>query len=243
MRQATGRIQTARIALNALLGDASGQIIETTDTGIFPNNNKATKTELVPPSNSIPSVELLVALAYEKRLDFKAAQKQSEVAQQQLRLNKAMRVPDLQLSGGYLFTNAQPPTPNTNGVFLGVNVNLPIFYNQQGEIAQAKATLEQSKQQENVVKQQIATDVDTAYEALLVARDKIYKYQSKLLPDSREVLKLAEESYQVGKTNLASAIVVEQADQQNRSAYVDAITAYQSAYADLEKAVGTQLEF
>ena len=132
---------------------------------------------------------------------------------------------------------------NTSGVYFGAAVNLPIFYNQQGEVAQAQVSLDQSQQQENVVQSQIAVDVRAAYQSLLTARETIRKYQSRLLPDSREVLALAQESYQVGKTNLASAIAVEQADQQNRSAYVDAVTAYQNAYADLEKAVGHQLSF
>ncbi len=242
LRQSQGRIRQARIQLNALIGESPAQNIEITDPGMF--NMGVKKTELVPVANApFPAVESLLAQGYQQRPDFKSAQQQTYVAGQQLRLAKAQRTPDLQLSGGYLFTSLDDPNQNTRGLYLGATVNLPIFYQQQGEVAQAKATIEQSVEQQNVVRSQIAVDVRTAYEALLVAREKIRKYQSRLLPDSREVLALAEESYQVGKTNLASAIAVEQADQQNRSAYVDAITAYQSAYADLEKAVGTPLSF
>jgi cobalt-zinc-cadmium efflux system outer membrane protein len=240
--QSRGRIQQALIQLNALMGDSPTQNIEITDPGIF--NVAVKKTEIVPLANApLPTIDNLLTQAYEQRLDFKSAQQQTNVAKEQLRLAKAMRTPDLQLSGGYDFTTADAPNLNSSGVFLGVAVNLPIFYNQQGEIAQAQATVDQSVQQENVVRSQIAVDVRAAYEALTIAREKIRKYQSKLLPDSREVLGLAQESYQVGKTNLASAIAVEQGDQQNRSAYVDAVTAYQSAYADLEKAVGIPLSF
>ena len=242
LRQSRGRIQQALIQLNALMGDSPTQNIEITDPGIF--NVAAKKTELVPLANApLPSIDKLLAQAYEQRLDFKSAEEQIKIAKEQLRLAQAMRVPDLQLSGGYDFTTVNAPNTNSNGVFLGVAVNLPIFYNQQGEIAQAQATVDQSVQQENVVRSQIIVDVRAAYQALIIAREKIYKYQSKLLSDSREVLALAQESYQVGKTNLASAIAVEQSDQQNRSAYVDAVTAYQSAYADLEKAVGIPLSF
>ncbi|MEH1778423.1 MAG: TolC family protein [Nostoc sp.] len=240
--QSRGRIQQARIQLNALMGDSPTQNIEITDPGIF--NVAVKKTEIVPIANApLPTIDNLLVQAYEQRLDFKSAQQQTKVAKEQLRLAKAMRIPDLQLSGGYQFTTANTPNSNTNGIFLGVGANLPIFYNQQGEVAQAQVTVDQSIQQESVVRSQIAVDVHTAYEALIIAREKIRKYQSKLLPDSREVLALAQESYQVGKTNLASALAVEQGDQQNRSAYVDAVTAYQSAYADLEKAVGTPLSF
>ncbi len=248
LRQALLRIQQARIQLNALMGDNPVQNVEIDDPGIFNVVTKAVKvvkkTELVPtPDIRLPTINELLARAYEERLDFKAAQQQTTVAQRQLRLAKAQRTPDLQLSGGYLFTTVDPPTKNTSGVYFGAAVNLPIFYNQQGEVAQARASLDQSQQQENVVQSQIAVDVRAAYQSLLIARETIRKYQSRLLPDSREVLALAQESYQVGKTNLASAIAVEQADQQNRSAYVDAVTAYQNAYADLEKAVGNQLSF
>jgi len=240
LRQSRGRIQQALIQLNALIGDSPTQNIEITDPGIF--NVAAKKTEIVPLANALlPTIDNLLAQAYEQRLDFKSAQQQTKVAKEQLRLAKAMRVPDLLLSAGYDFTTANAPNSNTSGVFLGVGANLPIFYNQQGEIAQAQVTVDQSVQQEKVVRSQIAVDVHSAYEALLIARETIHKYQSKLLPDSREVLALAQESYQVGKINLASAIVFEQGDQQNRSAYVDAVTAYQSAYADLEKAVGIPL--
>ncbi len=242
LRQSRGRIQQARIQLNALMGDSPTQNIEITDPGIF--NVAVKNTEIVPIANApLPTIDNLLTQAYEQRLDFRSAQQQTKVATEQLRLAKAMRIPDLQLSGGYQFTTANAPNTNTNGVFLGVGANLPIFYNQQGEVAQAQATVDQSVQQEKVVRSQIAVDVHSAYEALIIAREKINKYQSKLLPDSREVLALAQESYQVGKTNLASALAVEQGDQQNRSAYVDAVTAYQSAYADLEKAVGIPLSF
>lgn len=240
--QSQGRIEQARIQLNALMGDSPTQNIQIIDPGIF--NVAVKNTEIAPLANApIPSIDNLLAQAYQQRLDFKSAQEQTNLAKEQLRLAKSMRVPDLEFSAGYQFTTANAPTPNTDGEFLGLAINLPLFYNQQGEITQAKVTIDQSVQQENVVRSQIAVDVRSAYDELKVARETIHKYQSRLLFDSREVLALAQESYQVGKTNLASVITAEQSDQQNRSAYVDAVTAYQSAYADLEKAVGIPLSF
>ncbi len=247
LRQALERIEQARIQFNGVLGDNPTQNVQISDPGIFALKVVKTvkKTELVPaPNTQLPTLNELLARAYKERLDLKIAQQQTAVAQQQLRLASAQRVPDPQLSSGYLFTTANAPgVENTTGVFFGVAVNLPIFYKQQGELAQAQATIDQSQQQEKAVQLQIAVDVHAAYQALLIARETISKYQFQLLPASREVLGLAQESYQVGKTNLASVITVEQADQQNRSAYVDAITAYQSSYADLEKAIGTSVSF
>jgi len=247
LRQALERIEQARIQFNGLLGDNPTQNVQISDPGIFALKVVKTvnKTELVPaPNAQLPTLNELLARAYKERLDLKIAQEQTAVAQQQLRLASAQRVPDPQLSSGYLFTTANSPgVENTSGVFFGATINLPIFYKQQGELAQAHATIDQSQQQEKAVQLQIAVDVHAAYQALLIARETISKYQFQLLPASREVLGLAQESYQVGKTDLTSVITIEQADQQNRSAYVDAITAYQSSYADLEKAIGTSVSF
>jgi len=240
LEQSKGRIAQAVVQLNALMGDSPTQKIEITDPGVF--NVGVKNTELVPlPNQQLPSIDTLIAKANEQRLDFQSTKQQTDIAKKQLKLAQVMRVPDLQLSGGYLFTTADAPNPNNSGYYVGAAVNWPLFYQQKGEIAQAKSTLDQSVQQENVVRAQIAVDVRTAYEALIIARDKIRKYQSRLLSDSREVLALAQESYQVGKTDLVSVVTVEQSDQQNRSAYVDAVTDYQNAYADLEKALGAPL--
>ena len=47
--------------------------------------------------------------------------------------------------------------------------------------------------------------------------------------------------YQVGKADLASAILARQQYQQILSSYFDAVVAYQTAWADLEKAIGVSL--
>lgn len=250
-KQAQNRIQTDRVQLNALLGQPSQQAIDVKDKSLF--DLTVQKTELVPaPDADFPPVESLLARAYSRRLDLKTAQQQQEVARRQLNVTRAQRVPDLQLTAGYVFstyTNAAqdgPPSLNgsqATGVFVGATVTIPLFYHQQGEAAQAQATIDQASKQVEAQRQQVTADVQTAYRSLVTAAENVRQYRSQLLPASREVTALAQESYQVGKTGLASAIVAEQADQQVRSGYLDAVTAYQNAYADLEKAVGEPLAF
>jgi len=250
LKQVQNRLRTDRIQLNALLGQSPQKGIDVKDKSLF--DLSVQKTELVPTLNAeFPPVDVLLARAYSKRLDLKTAQQQQEVARKQLNLTKTQRMPDLQLTAGYVFstyTNAQdiPLSLNgsqANGVFVGATVTVPLFYHQQGESAQAQATIDQVSKQVEAQRQQVSADVQTAYQSLITALDNVRKYRSQLLPASREVTALAQESYQVGKTNLASAIVAEQADQQVRSGYLDTVTAYQNAYADLEKAVGEPLSF
>ena len=238
--QAKGRIQNARIQLNGLFGEPPEANTVVSDKGLF--NLSVTKTELAPsPQSTLPPVEAIVKQAYAQRLDLKANIQQQEVARSQLRLIDALRTPDLQLGLGYVFTTFTNANPQTSGVLTTVGVTLPIFYNQNGEAAKAKATLEQTGLQIETSRRQIATNIHVAYQTLSVARENIIKYQNRILSDAEEVQKLAQESYQVGKTGLASVILAQQSVQQVRLGYLDAIVAYQGAWADLESAVGVPL--
>jgi cobalt-zinc-cadmium efflux system outer membrane protein len=71
-----------------------------------------------------------------------------------------------------------------------------------------------------------------------VARDNIFIFQKDLLPTAAHVARLARRSYQIGSTDLATAIVAQQQYQQTLSNYFDTVVSYQTAWADLEKAVG-----
>jgi cobalt-zinc-cadmium efflux system outer membrane protein len=89
---------------------------------------------------------------------------------------------------------------------------------------------------------QVGTDVVTAYNEALVARANIFLFQKNLLPTAAKVASVARLGYTYGATDLATAIVAQQQYQQILSNYFDAVVAYQNAWADMEKAVGTPLK-
>ncbi len=238
--QAQGRVQNARTQLNSLLGEDPQPTAQVRDRGLF--NLRIEKTELVPtPDAPMPGVENLLQQAYNLRPDLRALLQQAQVAQNQVRLADAQRTPDLQVGVAYAFTTYTNGNAQGSGFIPSVGLTVPLFYNQGGEIAKARAIFDQVGLQNKALRQQIATDVRTAYQSMTAARENIRKYQTRLLPDSTEVLSLAQESYQVGKTGLTSVIVAQQADQQIRLGYLEAVVAYQNAWADLEGAVGAPL--
>jgi cobalt-zinc-cadmium efflux system outer membrane protein len=81
----------------------------------------------------------------------------------------------------------------------------------------------------------------TAYEALQMTRVNIAKFQQELLPSAEKMAQLARRSYELGKIDLATAILAQQQYQQLRSSYFDSIVSYQNAWADLEQAIGLPL--
>ena len=85
-------------------------------------------------------------------------------------------------------------------------------------------------------------DIVTSYESVSVARANITKFQKELIPAAAEVARIARRSYQVGKSDLASAIIAKQQYQQILASYFDSVVTYQNSWADLEKATGAPLQ-
>ncbi len=249
--QAQIRLQQASAALGLLIGETPEhiEVIDVNDNGLF--TLSAESTEIVPsPARALPPAEQLLAAARQSRPDWKAAQQAREVARRALVLARTQKIPDLFVGGGYQYSTwsrHQPPelspAPNSfgNGAYITVTAENPIFYQYQGEVEQAAAACRQADRQCDLLGCQIARDVVTAYNEVSVARSNIFIFQKDLLPTAAQVAELARRGYQVGKTDLATAIVAQQQYQQILQSYFDAVVSYQTAWADLEKAVGAPL--
>ena len=249
--QAMTQLRQARGQLNALIGNplspGGDEGYDISDEGYF---NGTVKTELVPfPNTAMPDYQVLLQKAQEKRPDLIAALRQVEVNQNQLKLTQAQRIPDLSVSVGYPFLKVKQSVAPINGqtyyqgIWAQVGFTVPVFHNQGAEIQQGKATLEQAQLEVNAVRQQLVNELYTAMQGLEGSRENIKLYRQTLLPSSNEVLRLAQKSYQVGKTGVTSVIVAQQQIQQVRQGYVQSVLDYHKAWSDLEKAVGSRLDF
>jgi outer membrane protein, heavy metal efflux system len=249
--QAQIRLQQASAALGLIIGEKPERIevIDVDDNGLF--KLSAEKTDIVPsPIAAPPSLAQLSDTASSMRPDLLAAVQQISVNRKAVTLARAQQIPDVFVSAGYTFAafaKNQPfgvtSQPNWlgNGVFVGVTAENPLFYQHQGEVQQAVANLRQAERKADLLRCQIATNVITAYNEVIVARANIFVFQRNLLPTAADVSRLARRGYEVGKTDLPTAIVAQQQYQQILSNYFDAVVAYQNAWADLEKAVGAPL--
>ncbi len=250
--QAQGRLQKATLALSLLIGETPARIevIDVDDNGVF--KLSVQHTDLVPsPEQNLPPLEQLLPVAYKQKPDIQVAIQQTFADRRALSVARAQRIPNLSVDTGYQFTTfktVQPynlfpgRVPNSPGCYLNVAAEAPIFYQYQGETTQAKETWLQDFDQIDQIKWQMATDIVTAYESVVVTRVNIAKFQQQLIPAASQVAKLARRRYEVGKGDLASAILAKQQYQQILSSYFDAVVSYQNAWADLEKAMGVPLQ-
>lgn len=250
--QAQIRLQRASAALGLLIGETPErvEIIDVDDNGLF--RLSAEKTDLVPsPLANPPALSDLIATANDARLDLRSARQQVKVDKKTLDLKKAERIPDLVLGAGFTFMTTkkhQPPELTYqpawlgDGVFLSLTSEAPVFYQHQGEVQQAAANLRQAQRQFEQLQCQVGTDVVTAFNEVAVARANIFSFQKDLLPTAARVAKLVRRGYEVGKNDLAAAILAQQQYQQALSSYFDEVVAYQNAWIDLERGVGKPLK-
>ncbi|MBU6455444.1 MAG: TolC family protein [Cyanobacteria bacterium REEB67] len=151
--------------------------------------------------------------------------------------------PNPVLTFGHLTANDIGPTNGiTKGYWAGVNVDIPVFDVQQGNVARLRATIKQLKCELEAQKN-IATDqVAASYRRLLIARQVTRAYQERVLATSKTVVQMTKESYQYGRSDITAALVAAQLNIQTQTQYLTAVSEYQQALTDLEQAVGKPLE-
>lgn len=183
----------------------------------------------------LPDFKDISEMAANKRFDLKIAKQNIKVAQDNLVLVGRQRIPDLQLAGGYEFQ----PAANTNGDgylrggFVGVNlVNIPLFYNYSPEIKNAKLMLEQAKLNYESTHTAAINNLNSTYAKFITSQTNLNYYTDNMLTKSEELIKASKKSYEIGKSNLTSLIVMEQSYQSIRTGYILAISDYYNSWID-----------
>jgi cobalt-zinc-cadmium efflux system outer membrane protein len=192
-------------------------------------------------SSRIAVLEYYLDIAMKHRYELKSLDRQIAVNKAQLRNSYGNIVPSPQFWMGSSQTGNPPTGPRLGSYYFGVNVPSNITSFQQGDIAKYKAVARQLKYQTGALKNVITSEVASAYNNVLAARQKLRIYQEHVLADSYEVARLARRSYEVGQSDITSTIQAQQNNVQIRTQYLEAIQLYQQAFTELERACGTPL--
>jgi len=180
------------------------------------------------------SLDQLQAKALENRPDLRAAVQGITAAKSQLELAKANGKQDLGVTGNYSHVNAG------NHVTFAVNIPLPIFDRNQGEIARTQVAITQARQQEAAARGQVLTDVKQAYDAL-VSSDRVAQlFRSTYLDVSQRSRDISEYSYRRGAGTLLDFLDAERSYRATQLAYRQAVATYLTAIEQLRQVVGTR---
>ncbi|MCX8021318.1 MAG: TolC family protein [Syntrophorhabdaceae bacterium] len=139
----------------------------------------------------------LLEVAYNNRFDLLSLQRQHKASEYALMLAKRQRVPDITVGGEY---GGYGPQMNT-GYGAGIAVNIPLFYQNQGEILKRTAENSQIKIQIERVKRQIQLDITQALNNYRTAI-KIFDSYRVQRDEMEELLKNSEKAFSLGGINV-----------------------------------------
>ncbi len=217
-------LTSALASLNRILGRPGGAPIECTDSLEVPA--------------SLAELEGLEKLALASRPELKSLEVQRKGAEAATRLARQYWAPDLNVT---FSRNAQQGSPTTYTT--GIGLGFPIFFRQhlQGEVAAAVHREQELAANVADITAQVGLDVRSSYATASTSLRQAIFLRDQLLPEAREVYRVASVSYGLGGTSALDLLDAKRTLLDAERQYADALGAANDAQAALELAVGAPL--
>lgn len=171
------------------------------------------------------------------RPDLKAAQLSERAANASIRLQDAQRIPDLTFGAGV----DQVPLGTSTYTF-GVGITLPIFDRNQGERAKALIERRRAQNQQQLISNQLLSDVDKALVAFELQKRRVELYRTGVLTKVDEIQNLTEFSLKAGESSTLELLDAIRTRRDTLANYYQALFDYHVSLLDLELATATPLE-
>lgn len=241
VKQSYKRFDQTRERLTVMLGRDYRQVVEVQH---LPHvyQLKVEANELLPDfSKSLPTLDAVVDDGLKHRLDLKVVEQRLAVTKIGTKSTLANIWPNTQFNIGSSYSGNPPEGPATRGFFVGVTQELPVLNVQQGELARLKAVKAQLTREIGATKNVVTEEIIVAYQQLAAARERVELFQSKILPTSDRVARMAQKGYEVGQNDITATLAAQQANIQTKVSYLDTVRSYQQSLTDLEQAIGHPL--
>jgi outer membrane protein, heavy metal efflux system len=217
-------IDSARATLNRILGRMGGAPLVLTEELAVP-----------PP---LPDVAALEKIAESSRPELRSNEAQRKGARQATQLAEEFWLPDF----NFLLERNQPqgaPTTYTTQLLVG----FPIFFwqHEKGEVANARHHETELAADYSDLQAQVSLDVRSAYATAATALRQVIFLRDELLPEAREVYRVAAVSYSLGAFSAVDFLDAKRTLVDAESQYTDALGSANDAQAALEQAMGAPL--
>lgn len=214
----SGGLRAVRSELNALVGR---------DPDAPTSVNEDIESEPAPDATAALS-QGLSANAAVRQLDQAIAEAEAKAA-----LARAQQTPDAILEAAV--THDSPPE-FVYGWRAAVGIAIPVFTRHRAAVRVEEATLAKLQLERQALAERIGGAVVAALARATAQREAYVRFHDEILPRTREVAAMAEDSYRSGRTGLVTLLQSLQATREIRTKAADAAFEFQSALADLEQA-------
>jgi outer membrane protein TolC len=185
--------------------------------------------------------ENLLAQAYTNRPELHSIKAQQESATQQVSALQKQYFPSLTGNAQYNWTGREYPLQQ--GWVVGVTLTFPLFDDilTMGQVGEAKANLRGLQAQEENLRQQVSLEVRQSILNVQQAEESV-RVSEATVGQARENLTIAEGRYAAGVGNIIELTDAQVLLTSSQANYVQALTTYKTAIAQLEKAINQPLE-
>lgn len=249
LNQMITQVNSARVNVKKALSDFN-KVINNPDNivydsmdNIFSEENNFQEMMTPPPNFDFPSFDEIVQNAIRNRYDIQIAKQEIDVAEKNLTVTARQRIPDIQLTGGYAYqVGSYTDSGNfNNGAYAGASlVNIPLFYNYSPEIQNAALKLKQAELKYESSKNRAVKDVNAAYDRFLTAADNLNHYEKKIITGSEELIETSKNSYEAGKSDITSLIVMKQSYKSIIIGYTQALAEYYNSWTNFLREVNDE---
>ena len=178
----------------------------------------------------------LLDLALAARPDLKAAKLSERAAAANIRLQDAQRIPDLTLGGGV----EQVPSGTSSYTF-GVGITLPVSDRNQGERAKALIDLKKAENQEQLLTNQVRSDVDKALVAFQVQKRRVDLYRTGVITKVNDIQNMTQIALKAGESSTLDLLDAIRTRRDTLAGFYQTLFDYQMSLLDLELATATPL--
>lgn len=194
---------------------------------------------------AIGSLGMLPALPSFSRLKLLAVQNpvierwavEIEQRKTNLELQKAERIPDPTVRGGYTRSNES----GENTFQLGVSVPIPFFNLNQGAIEEAEIRLDQGNRQRRAVSLKIINQLNKLYNLLTLAHQELLTLKTMTLPEAEKAYKIIDQYYLMGRYSFINVLYARRMLFEVKLRQLTALRDYNQYITDIERLIGQRL--
>lgn len=183
--------------------------------------------------NPIPEYEVLLSrLKNSPRLTSDI--QHIEMQKAELAQEKIKRWPDLSVYAGI----NRLQHSNDTSYEAGINIGIPVFNRNQGNITRATAHVAQAQAKYDEQWLSLSHKLRDAYENLKTRYEHVQLLQNNVVPGSEQVLETLRSSYEIGKISFYEVLDAQKNWLESKSQYIDALIDFHVASTEIENILG-----
>ena len=186
--------------------------------------------------DDLPSSDALLGRAHEAP-EIARWSTEMEMYEAAIEMQKAVRIPDVELSGGV----KRELENRWDSYVLSVGIPIPLFDRNRGGIREAECNLARGREGRKAAEVAISADLFETYHILSASHKEAVSLASTVLPAAERALEATGEGYRQGKFGYLDVLDAQRTLFEVKAQYIDALESYHESVMRVERIIGCEL--